>query len=85
MGLIPTQSRTYKNFPTPEEVLVVYANNIDSSLYIKNYYVEVRDIPGENVVELTIPDTITYPEGIATLRPSGEDIWGNGNLGWRYC
>lgn len=84
MGLIPTQSRTYKNFPTPEEVLVVYASNIDSSLYVKNYYVSIRTIPSVNVVPLNIPQSITYPEGTAELRPGGEDIWGNGNLGWRY-
>ncbi|OIO21492.1 MAG: hypothetical protein COT22_01260 [Ignavibacteria bacterium CG08_land_8_20_14_0_20_37_9] len=37
--LIPIQNTTHKNFPTPEEVLVVYANNIfgDSSKHIKAY------------------------------------------------
>ncbi len=86
MGLIPTQNPTYKNFPTPDEVLVVYANNSvgDSSRYIKDYYVSVRNIPIVNLVSLDIPQSITYQEGTATLQPGGEDIGGDGNLGWRY-
>lgn len=86
MGLIPTQNLTYKNFPTPEEVLVVYARNIDSSSYVAQYYASVRNIPDENIIPegLFIPSSITYQEGIATLQAGGEDIWGLGNLGWRY-
>lgn len=84
MGLLPIQDPTFKNFPLPEEVLLVYASNIDSSLYVKNYYVSTRSIPSVNVIPLNIPQSITYPEGTATLQPGGEDIWGDGNLGWRY-
>ncbi|HSW56315.1 MAG TPA: T9SS type A sorting domain-containing protein [Ignavibacteriaceae bacterium] len=84
--LIPYQSPTYKNFPTPEEVLVVYAQNSigDSSQLVADYYRAKRNIPNVNVFFIDIPQSIVYPEGTAELQPGGEDIWGNGNLGWRY-
>jgi uncharacterized protein (TIGR03790 family) len=65
-------------------VLVVYANNVDSSDVIALYYQDTRNIPEVNIMDLTIPDSITYQEGTVRLYQGGEDIRGNGNLGWRY-
>jgi uncharacterized protein (TIGR03790 family) len=36
------------------------------------------------MLDVFVPTTKVYPEGTVTLQQSGEDIWGEGNLGWRY-
>ena len=77
-----TQGPTYANVATPEEVLVVYKKTVGNdtiSESIANYYVNVRNIPEENVIPngLLIPNSITYQEGTVTLHQGGEDIWGN--------
>ncbi len=83
-----SQDPTYTNVATPEEILVVYKRTIgedDSSEIIANYYATIRNIPSVNIMPgIDIPESITYPEGTATLFQGGEDIRGDGNLGWRY-
>ena len=84
---IQTQDPTYKNFPMPEEVLVVYADSTlgDSSRTVAEYYASVRNIPNENIMPgLTIPLSITYPEGTVTVEQGGEDIRGADTLCWRF-
>jgi hypothetical protein len=84
---IQAQDPTYKNFPTPDEVLVVYADSTlgDSSRTVAEYYSSIRNIPNENLMPgLTIPPSITYPEGTVTVEQSGEDIRGADTLCWRY-
>ncbi len=80
-----TQDPTYANVVTPDEILIVHASNIDSSNTIAEYYAEIRNIPSVNLMPgIYIPNSITYQEGTVTLHQGGEDIWGDGNLGWRY-
>ena len=82
-----SQDPTYANIATPDEILVVYKNTVgnnDTSESIKDYYVSKRSIPSENVLGLSIPNSVTYQEGTVTLEQGGEDIRGSGNLGWRY-
>lgn len=43
------QDPTNVNFPKPENILVVYSNDVDSSEIIANYYASVRNIPTVNI------------------------------------
>ncbi len=81
------QSPSNENFPTPENILVVYKTSVSSdsiSEKIANYYQNKRGIPTVNMKRIDIPQSYTYPEGVVTLFDNGEDIRGEGNLGWRY-
>jgi len=67
--------------------LVVYKISVSSdsiSEKIANYYQNKRSIPTVNMKRIDIPQSYTYPEGVATLFDNGEDIRSTGNLGWRY-
>jgi len=66
-------------------IFLVIAQSI--SKHIKDYYVAVRGIPEVNILTdgLFIPNSIIYPEGTVTVEQGGEDIRGEGNLGWRYA
>lgn len=48
-------AQTPPNIPGPENVLVVYNSNSDTSILIKNYYVNARNIPGKNIKGLDLP------------------------------
>lgn len=78
-----TQDPTYANFAKPDEVLIVYANNVDSSDIIAEYYQSIRNIPEENKLSLYIPAYKIYQEGTVGLY-FGEELRGEGNLAWRY-
>ena len=83
------QEPTNAGLPDAERVLVVYANNDfgdDSSHMLAEYYASIRNIPEENVMigGLTIPPSKIYPEGIVNVVQGGEDIQGDGDLGWHY-
>lgn len=49
---LSTEAQTNTNIPGPENVLVVYNSQIDSSGIIANYYKNVRGIPTSNIVHL---------------------------------
>ena len=49
------EAQTNVNIPGPENVLVVYNENSDTSIMVKNYYVTARDIPESNIVKLPLP------------------------------
>jgi hypothetical protein len=59
---IKAQTPTFADPPGPEHVLVVYNTQSDTSLLVANYYKDARNIPGINVVELSLPSDamITY-------------------------
>jgi len=78
------QSPSNENFPTPENILVVYNQNSQISYDIAQYYKVKRNIPLVNLKDIDILQTKTYPEGVVTLFDQGEDIRSEGNLGWRY-
>ena len=86
--LIPIQTLTNANVPDPENVLVVYRNQRNSSdtlsEYVANYYISKRNIPAKNKLGLDIPLTATYGQDTVILYNEGEDIRGNGNTGWMY-
>ena len=46
------QTPTFADPPKPEHVLVVYNTQSDTSGFIKDYYLSVRNIPAVNVVGL---------------------------------
>lgn len=45
-------AQTNANISGPENVLVVYNSNSDTSIMVKNYYVNARGIPTSNIVHL---------------------------------
>lgn len=82
-------SQTTDEIPGPERVLVVYKKPIedDSTSYkIMSHYVDRRNIPFSNIVEIeNLPIEVTYPgEGTVTLEQEGEDLRGDGKTGWLY-
>ncbi|MCZ7609791.1 MAG: hypothetical protein M5U17_06450 [Ignavibacterium sp.] len=50
---------TFADPPGPEHVLIVYNTQSDTSGYVKDYYLDARNIPDYNVVHLTELDTLT--------------------------
>jgi hypothetical protein len=48
------EAQTNANIPGPENVLVVYNENSDTSVMIKDYYVEARGIPSSNIFPLAL-------------------------------
>jgi len=52
------QSPTYATEPKPENILVVYNSQSDTSFQIMNYYKNARGIPGSNIVGLPDLDTL---------------------------
>ncbi len=48
-------AQTNAGIPDPSTVLVVYNANSDTSIMVKNYYVQARNIPAINVVHLQLP------------------------------
>ncbi len=50
--LLTAKAQTNANIPGPENVLVVYNSQIDSSGIIANYYKNVRGIPSLNIMHL---------------------------------
>lgn len=50
-----SKAQTNANIPGPENVLVVYNENSDTSLLIANYYKEARNIPSSNILPLPLP------------------------------
>lgn len=50
--LTEAQIPTFADPPGPEHVLVVYNGQSDTSGFVKDYYVDARNIPAINVVEL---------------------------------
>ena len=72
-----TKAQTYANIAGPENVLVVYNTNSDTSRYVKDYYVNARNIPSINICALdTLPEdtTITYQGVTHTIEIVG---WGD--------
>lgn len=47
------EAQTNANAPGPENVLVVYNTNSDTSILVKNYYRDARGIPESNICPLT--------------------------------
>jgi uncharacterized protein (TIGR03790 family) len=78
------QDPTNVNFPKPENILVVYAKNVDSSNTIAEYYSSIRNIPDENIKGINIPAIKIYSGDTVIVVQNNEIIRGNGNLGWRY-
>lgn len=78
-------SPTNANIPEAKHVLVVYKTGDAISAAVKDHYVAARNIPAGNVVGLTLPGSVTYPEGTATLVNDGEVIQSIGNnAAWQY-
>ena len=78
------QDPTNVNFPKPENILVVYSNDVDSSEIVAQYYASIRNIPEENIKGINIPTIKVYAGDTVTVVQNNEVILGNGNLGWRY-
>ncbi|NWG28045.1 MAG: TIGR03790 family protein [Ignavibacteriaceae bacterium] len=78
------QDPTNVNFPKPENILVVYSNNVDSSEIVAQYYASIRNIPEVNIKGITIPAIKIYSGDTVIVVQNNEIIRGNGNLGWRY-
>ena len=59
------QTPTYAGIPKPENVLVVYNANSDTSFLVANYYKTVRNIPEVNFMRpgLRFPDTTFSVDG----------------------
>jgi virulence-associated protein VagC len=73
------QDPTNLNFPEPKHVLVVYRSSGDTvitpiSTEVKNYYVQERGIPEENIVPLTLPEEVIYDTHVVQLVQNGEII-----------
>lgn len=92
---IPTQQPTYANYPTVENVLVVYRLNNSVSNNIKNHYVDRRSIPISNVLGLSINASQPYPTGTVILDQGDEVIRNSGdcwesttevcdNIAWQF-
>lgn len=90
-------AQTYANIAGPENVLVVYNTNSDTSQYVKNYYVNARNIPGSNICPLNLQsqnitvDGVTHPVIIADggniIRDSLNHEWGTWYAtqhAWKY-
>lgn len=61
-----TLAQTYANFPEPKHVLIVFNGDDDTSGLVKDYYVQKRNIPIENVLRLDsldVSDTVSFPSG----------------------
>lgn len=64
--LLVIEAQTNANIPGPENVLVVYNSDSDTSIMVKNYYVNAHGIPTSNILgllNLDFEDTISYPSG----------------------
>jgi hypothetical protein len=76
--IVVTKAQTNANIPCPENVLVVYNSNSDTSFMVANYYKNARNIPSSNIIPLTIPikDTIEINNVIhpISIIQSGEII-----------
>jgi uncharacterized protein (TIGR03790 family) len=85
------EAQTNANIPGPENVLVVYNSNIDSSSIIATYYQETRGIPSSNKMYLDLPDSVqitvdgvTHWVGIRQGTDIIRDIY-NHNIGTWYA
>lgn len=64
---ISFKAQTNTNIPGPENVLVVYNSNSDTSILIKNYYRDARNIPTSNIFGLNrLIDTLVYDSNSQT-------------------
>jgi hypothetical protein len=92
------QSPTFAGPPGPDNVLVVYSSNSDTSLMVANYYKTARGIPASNIIgldnfsnhDITI-DGVTHPVIIAEqgniIRDELNHEWGTWYAtqhAWKY-
>jgi len=88
--IIEAQEPTYANVPGPENVLVVYNADSDTSILVKNYYRDSRNIPAVNIINpgLRFPDTtftidgVTHTVGLAQVTDNIRDFNNHNSHTW---
>lgn len=85
-----TEAQTNANIASPENVLVVYNTNSDTSGYVKDYYVNAQNIPTVNICPIEIPhdstqiivDGVTHWVGIRQGTDVIRDIYNHNGETW---